>query len=48
MNEVLLADVKFVLPNDMLYKVDRMSMANSLEVRSPFLDYEVVDFAFSL
>lgn len=48
MNEVLLTDMKFVLPNDMLFKVDRMSMANSLEVRSPFLDFEVVDFAFSL
>ncbi|GDX51509.1 asparagine synthetase B [Bacteroidota bacterium] len=48
MNEVLLTDMNLVLPSDMLYKVDRMSMANSLEVRAPFLDYEVVDFAFSL
>ena len=32
----------------MLTKVDLMSMANSLEVRVPFLDHEVVDFAFSL
>ena len=32
----------------MLYKVDRMSMANSLEVRTPFLDHELVDFIFSL
>jgi asparagine synthase (glutamine-hydrolysing) len=32
----------------MLTKVDLMSMANSLEVRVPFLDYEVVNFVFSL
>lgn len=44
----LLNDTKMVLANDMLVKVDRMSMANSLEVRVPFLDYRVVDFAFSL
>jgi asparagine synthase (glutamine-hydrolysing) len=48
MNEVLLTDMKLVLPNDMLTKVDLMSMANSLEVRVPFLDYEVVNFLFSL
>lgn len=47
-NEVLFADMGLVLPGDMLQKVDWMSMANSLEVRSPFLDYKVVDFAFSL
>ncbi len=48
MNDVLLADMHLVLVNDMLMKVDLMSMANSLEVRTPFLDYTVVDFAFSL
>jgi asparagine synthase (glutamine-hydrolysing) len=48
LNDVLRADVKLVLTNDMLVKVDLMSMANSLEVRVPFLDYRVVDFAFSL
>lgn len=48
MNEVLLTDMKLVLPNDMLTKVDLMSMANGLEVRSPFLDYELVNFIFSL
>ena len=47
-NDVLYTDMQLVLPNDMLTKTDMMSMANSLEVRSPFLDYEVVDFAFSL
>lgn len=47
-NEVLLTDMNLVLQSDMLVKVDMMSMANSLEVRSPFLDYKVVDFAFSL
>jgi asparagine synthase (glutamine-hydrolysing) len=47
-NEVLLTDMNLVLRNDMLTKVDLMSMANSLEVRVPFLDYEVVNFVFSL
>lgn len=48
LNEVLLADMKMVLVGDMLVKVDMMSMANSLEIRSPFLDGEVVEFAFGL
>lgn len=47
-NEVLQTDMRLVLLSDMLVKVDMMSMANSLEVRSPFLDYRVVDFAFGL
>jgi asparagine synthase (glutamine-hydrolysing) len=48
MNEVLRNDVHLVLSGDMLAKVDMMSMANGLEVRVPFLDYNVVNFAFSL
>ncbi|CAN5287094.1 asparagine synthase (glutamine-hydrolyzing) [soil metagenome] len=48
MNDVFLTDMNIVLPNDMLTKVDLMSMANGLEVRVPFLDYELVDFLFSL
>lgn len=47
-NEMLLADTHLVLPNDMLQKVDLMSMANSLEVRVPFLDHEVVQLAFNM
>lgn len=47
-NDLLLTDFNLVLPNDMLTKVDLMSMANSLEVRTPFLDFELVNFTFSL
>jgi asparagine synthase (glutamine-hydrolysing) len=48
MNHVLLTDLNLVLPNDMLTKVDWMSMANSLEVRVPFLDVELVNFVCGL
>jgi asparagine synthase (glutamine-hydrolysing) len=48
MNDVLHADVRLVLPNDMLHKVDSMSMANSLEVRVPYLDHRFVELCFSL
>jgi asparagine synthase (glutamine-hydrolysing) len=41
-------DLRSFLPGDMLVKVDRMSMAVSLEVRSPLLDQEVVDFTCRL
>lgn len=47
-NDFLRTDTRLVLPNDMLHKVDLMSMANSLEVRVPFLDHQVVEFAFSI
>ncbi len=47
-NSVLNADLKLVLENDMLVKADRMSMANSLELRVPFLDHRIVDLASSL
>jgi asparagine synthase (glutamine-hydrolysing) len=48
LNDILLTDMRLVLTGDMLPKVDMMSMANGLEVRVPFLDYEVVNFLFSL
>jgi asparagine synthase (glutamine-hydrolysing) len=47
-NDILKTDISLVLPNDMLMKVDLMSMANGLEVRVPFLDYRLVNFISSL
>jgi asparagine synthase (glutamine-hydrolysing) len=48
MNDILRSDMNMVLPNDMLMKVDLMSMAHGLEIRTPFLDYQLVNFLFSL
>jgi asparagine synthase (glutamine-hydrolysing) len=45
---MMCADALIYLPQDILLKVDRASMAHSLEVRAPFLDREVVELAFSL
>ena len=48
LSRVLYVDFKTWLANDILVKVDRMSMACSLEVRAPLLDHKIVEFAASL
>ncbi len=45
---MLRADQHLYLPDDILFKVDRMSMAHSLEVRTPLLDHHLVEFAAAL
>jgi asparagine synthase (glutamine-hydrolysing) len=42
------ADIHFYMTDDVLVKVDRMSMAHSLEVRSPLLDHRIIEFAAKL
>ncbi|MBD3304738.1 asparagine synthase (glutamine-hydrolyzing) [candidate division KSB3 bacterium] len=44
LSKVQYVDLKVLLPEDMLVKVDRMSMAHSLEVRSPILDHLFMEF----
>ena len=48
LNRYLAVDRMYYLADDILYKTDRMSMAHSLEVRPPFLDHRIVEFAASL
>jgi asparagine synthase (glutamine-hydrolysing) len=46
--QMLLADFATFLKSEMLYKVDRMTMANAIEARVPLLDHELVEMAFSI
>jgi len=48
LSKILYTDIKTYMTGDILVKVDRMSMANSLEVRAPILDYQVAEFAATL
>lgn len=48
LDRTLFVDVMSYLPDDLLVKVDIVSMANSLEARSPFLDHKLMEFAAAL
>jgi asparagine synthase (glutamine-hydrolysing) len=48
LNRMLYVDAKVWLPDDLLLKADKMTMANSLELRVPFLDHKLVEFAATL
>jgi asparagine synthase (glutamine-hydrolysing) len=48
LNRFLAFDQKYYLTDDLLQKVDRMSMAHSLEVRPPYLDHRIIEFASTL
>lgn len=48
LDQALYVDIKTWLADDVLVKVDRMTMAHALESRAPFLDHRIVEFAASL
>lgn len=48
LNNLLLLDVKTILPDSYLVKVDRMTMAQGIEARVPLIDYKLVDFSFTV
>ena len=47
LKKLMLSDYNFYLSEMMLYKVDRTAMANSLEIRSPFVDHKLIEYVFS-
>lgn len=48
LSKMLYVDTKTWLPDDLLVKADKMTMANSIELRVPFLDHKVMEFSASL
>jgi asparagine synthase (glutamine-hydrolysing) len=48
LNQMLYVDTKTWLPDDLLIKADKMTMANSLELRVPLLDHKILEFAAAL
>ena len=48
MNRMLYVDTKTSLPDDLLLKADKMTMANSIELRVPLLDHKLLEFAAGL
>lgn len=46
--QIMIADYKFYLSELMLLKIDRASMANSLEIRSPFVDHRLIEYMVSV
>lgn len=48
LNRMLYVDTKTTLPDDLLLKADKMTMANSIELRVPLLDHKILEFAASL
>lgn len=48
LQKMLYVDTKYWLPDDLLVKADKMTMATSVELRVPFLDHKLVEFAFGL
>ena len=48
LDKMIYLDLKVRLPELLLMRADKMTMANSVEARSPFLDYQLVEYALSL
>lgn len=48
LNQMLYVDTKTWLPDDLLVKADKITMANSIELRVPLLDHKILEFAASL